>query len=168
MLLQALRVEIEMKNLNLQVTFLVQKGVGTRSHTKKRCGIAVPTRDPTRGSGGNNAPGRHFSVGRHFWWNEGIANGFSRMNLKLDLGFRFWLRLDLPYFCPGLSRFKRLSRCPVPVNKMSRKFTSVKFSILTPAWWCIVMKSIRPERLDFALTRVLGRRYFSTVGSGVT
>jgi len=33
MLLQALRVEIEMKNLNLQVTFLVQKGVGTRSHT---------------------------------------------------------------------------------------------------------------------------------------
>jgi len=32
MLLQALRVEIEMKNLHLQVTFLVQKGVGTRSH----------------------------------------------------------------------------------------------------------------------------------------
>jgi len=31
MLLQALRVEIEMKNLNLQVTFL--EGVGTRSHT---------------------------------------------------------------------------------------------------------------------------------------
>jgi len=29
MLLQALRVEIEMKNLNLQVTFLVKKGVGT-------------------------------------------------------------------------------------------------------------------------------------------
>jgi len=29
MLLQALRVEIEMKNLNLQVTSLVQKGVGT-------------------------------------------------------------------------------------------------------------------------------------------
>jgi len=29
MLLQALHVEIEMKNLNLQVTFLVQKGVGT-------------------------------------------------------------------------------------------------------------------------------------------
>jgi len=43
-LLQALRVEIE--NLNLQVTFLVQKGVGTRSHTKKRCGNAVP-RVPT-------------------------------------------------------------------------------------------------------------------------
>jgi len=35
MLLQALRVEIEMKNLNLQVTFLVQKGVGARSDTKK-------------------------------------------------------------------------------------------------------------------------------------
>jgi len=33
MLLQALHVEIEMKNLNLQVTLLVQKRVGTRSHT---------------------------------------------------------------------------------------------------------------------------------------
>ena len=32
MLLQALRVEIEMKNVNIQVTFLVQKVVGTRSH----------------------------------------------------------------------------------------------------------------------------------------
>jgi len=30
MLLQALRVEIVMKNLNIQVTFLVQKGVGTQ------------------------------------------------------------------------------------------------------------------------------------------
>jgi len=29
MLFQALRVEIEMKNLNLQVTLLVQKAVGT-------------------------------------------------------------------------------------------------------------------------------------------
>jgi len=29
MLLQALRVETEMKNLNFQVTLLVQKGVGT-------------------------------------------------------------------------------------------------------------------------------------------
>jgi len=29
MLFQALHVEIEMKNLNLQVTLLVQKGVGT-------------------------------------------------------------------------------------------------------------------------------------------
>jgi len=29
MLLQALHVEIQMKNLNLQVTLLVQKGVGT-------------------------------------------------------------------------------------------------------------------------------------------
>jgi len=29
MLLHALHVEIEMKNLNLQVTLLVQKGVGT-------------------------------------------------------------------------------------------------------------------------------------------
>jgi len=43
MLLQALRVEFEMKNLNLQVTFLVKKGVGTRSHTKERCGNVVPT-----------------------------------------------------------------------------------------------------------------------------
>jgi len=33
MLLQALHVETEMKNLNLQVTLLVPKGVGTRSHT---------------------------------------------------------------------------------------------------------------------------------------
>ena len=32
MLLQALHVEIEMKNLSLQVTLLVQKGAGTRSH----------------------------------------------------------------------------------------------------------------------------------------
>jgi len=32
MLVQALRVETEMKNVHLQVTFLVQKGVGTRSH----------------------------------------------------------------------------------------------------------------------------------------
>ena len=37
MMLQALHVEIEMKNLNLQVTLLVKKGVGTRSHTKKIC-----------------------------------------------------------------------------------------------------------------------------------
>ena len=43
------------------------------------------------GRGGGNAPGRHF------WSKEGIANDFSRMNLKLDLGFRFCLRLDLPY-----------------------------------------------------------------------
>ena len=95
-------------------------------------------RAPTRGGG--NAPGRHFSGGRHFWWKEGIANGLSRMNLKLDSGFRFWLRLDLPYVWRGLSRFKRLSRCPVLVSKMSRNFTSVKFSKLTPAWCCIVMK----------------------------
>ena len=32
MLFQALHVEIEMKYLNLQVTSLVQKSVGTRSH----------------------------------------------------------------------------------------------------------------------------------------
>jgi len=31
MLLQALHVKIEMKHLNLQVTLVVQKGVGTRS-----------------------------------------------------------------------------------------------------------------------------------------
>jgi len=73
-------------------------------------------------------------------WKEGIVNGLSRMNLKLDLGFRFWLRLDLPYVWLELSRLKRLSRCPVPVSKMSRNFTLVKFSQLTPAWWCIVMK----------------------------
>ena len=43
MLLQALHVKIEMKNQNLQVTLLVQKGVGTRYHAKNRCGNAVPT-----------------------------------------------------------------------------------------------------------------------------
>jgi len=44
---------------------------------------------------------------------------FLRMNQTLDfgLGFRVWLRLDLPYVpvWPGLPRFKRLSRlakCP--------------------------------------------------------
>jgi len=37
--------------------------------------------------------------------------------------------LDLPYVpvWPGLSRFKHLSWCPVPVSKMFRNFTSVKF-----------------------------------------
>jgi len=39
MLLQALRVEIEMKNLHLQVAFLVQKGVGTRSHPTTPLGL---------------------------------------------------------------------------------------------------------------------------------
>jgi len=38
MLLQALHVEIEMKNLNLQVTLLL---------SAKRCGDAVPTRSQT-------------------------------------------------------------------------------------------------------------------------
>jgi len=79
---------------------------------------------PRHGVGGDNAPGRHF------WWKQGIANGLSRMNLKLDvgLGFRFWLRLDLPYVpvWPGLSRFKHLSRHPVPVHKMSQNFTFIE------------------------------------------
>jgi len=54
------------------------------------------------------------------------------MNLKFGLGFRFWFRLDLPYVpvWPEVSRFKYLS---VPVSKMSRNFTSVKFSKVTPA-----------------------------------
>jgi len=38
------------------------------------------------------------------------------MNLKLDLGFRFWLRLDLPYI-PGLNVYtgvpSRLAKYPV-------------------------------------------------------
>ena len=57
----------------------------------------VSRRTPTRG-GGEEGPGRHFSGVRHFWWKEGIANGLSRLNLKLDLGLgiKFWLRLDLP------------------------------------------------------------------------
>ena len=57
------------------------------------------------GGAGGNAPGRNFSGERHFWWKEGIANCLSRMNLKLDLGlgYRVWLRLDVPYV-PGLAR----------------------------------------------------------------
>jgi len=34
MLLQALHIETEMKNMNLQETLLVQKGVGTRGKNK--------------------------------------------------------------------------------------------------------------------------------------
>ena len=128
----------------------------------------IECRDPTRGAGRGRQCQRHFSGRGRFWSKEGIANVFLRMNPKLDLGFRFWLRLGLPYVWPGLSRFKRLSWCPIPVSKMSRNFTAVKFSKLTPAWWCIVMKKFCPERLDFALTRGLGGRHFSTVGSGVT
>jgi len=109
------------------------------SHTLCKNLESIPGTRLGRGEGGN-ASARHFSGGRQFWSKEGIANGFSRMNLKLDLRFRFWLRLDLPYVWPRLSRFKRLSRCPFPVSNMSRNFTSVKFSKLTPAWWCIVMK----------------------------
>jgi len=61
--------------------------------------LFAPEADPRQGG---NAPGRHF------WWEEEIANGLSRMNLKLDLGFTFWLRLNLPYVrfgrdCPGIS-----------------------------------------------------------------
>jgi len=54
--------------------------------------------------------------------------------VRFRLSFGVWLRLDLPYVLvwPGLSRFKRLSRCPFPVSKMSRNFTSAKFSKLTP------------------------------------
>jgi len=83
--------------------------------------LVLPT-GPRQGEGrGGNVPGRHF------WWKEGIANGLSRMNVKLDLSFRFWLRLDQSYapVWPGVSRFKRLSHCPVPVSKMSRNCTSV-------------------------------------------
>ena len=80
------------------------------------------SRTPTRRGGavGGNA------LERHFWLKEGIANGFSRMNLKLDLGFglRFWLRLDLPDVpvWPGPSRFKCLSRCPVSVKQNVPEF----------------------------------------------
>jgi len=42
MLLQALHEEIEMKNSNLQVTLLVQRGVGTCSLTKKAEGTPFP------------------------------------------------------------------------------------------------------------------------------
>ena len=60
---------------------------------------------PGKGEAGGNAPGRHF------WWKEGVANGLSRMNLKLDLGFRFWFRLDLPYV-PVWLGLSRLAKCP--------------------------------------------------------
>jgi len=113
---------------NTTSAFLMEKTFLSHNHSQ----------GPDKGGRGGNAPGRHF------WWKEGIANGLSRMKLRLDFGlsFRFWLRLDLPYVpvWPGLSRFKRLFRCPIPVSKMSQNFTSVKFSKLTPAWWCIVMK----------------------------
>jgi len=59
------------------------------------------------------------------------------MNLKLDLGlgFRFWLMLDLPYVpvWPGLSRFKHLSRCLVPVSKMSGIF-QINSSLMMPCY----------------------------------
>jgi len=104
------------------------------AHRKQNNTQTHSDQGPDKGVGGN-APGRHF------WWKEGRANGLSRMNLKFGLGFTFWLRLDLPYVWPGLSQFKRLSRCPIPVSKMSRDFASVKFSKFTfKAWWCIVMK----------------------------
>jgi len=65
MLFQALHVKIEMKNQNLQVTLLVQKGVGTRSHAKNRCGNAVPTRShPTTPLLMDNLPLHHLAV--HF------------------------------------------------------------------------------------------------------
>ena len=73
----------------------------------KICAFTLTVRAPT---GGGQCPGAALFGGGHFWWKEGIANGLSRMNLKLDLGFTFWLRLDLPYVWPGPSRFKRLSR----------------------------------------------------------
>ena len=56
-----------------------------------------------------------------------LVKGLSRMNLKLDLGsgFRFWLRLDLPYIpvwqmfkldCPSLNICpdapSQLAKCP--------------------------------------------------------
>ena len=47
-----------------------------------------------------------------------------------------WVSIGLSY----VSVWPGLSRCPVPVSKMSRNFTSVKFSKWTPTWWCIVMK----------------------------
>ena len=70
---------------------------------------------------------------------------FDRKNSELTANLSGWMRyiyIDLPYVpvWPGLSRFKHLSWCSVPVSKMSRNFTLVKFSKWTPAWWCIVMK----------------------------
>jgi len=44
MLLQALHVKVEMKNRNLQVTLLVQKGAGMRSTPKKVWERIVPMR----------------------------------------------------------------------------------------------------------------------------
>jgi len=43
-------------------------------------------RTPTRGAGGSMPRDGTFRGVRHFWWKEGIANGLSRVNLKLDLG----------------------------------------------------------------------------------
>ena len=52
---------------------------------------------------------------------------------------------------PGQSRFKHLSRCPVPVNKISRNFTLAKFSKL-----CIkfkIMHKIYKYSIKFAKLR---------------
>jgi len=46
-LLIVLLVEIEMENLNVQVTLLVRKGAETRSYTKNRCGNAKFPHVPT-------------------------------------------------------------------------------------------------------------------------
>ena len=99
-------------------------------------------RAPTRGGGGPMPRGGTFREGSTFGEMKGKWSFTNEPELDLGLGFTFWLRLDLPYVpvWAGLSRFKRLCRCPVLVSKLSRNFTSVKFSKLTPAWWCIVMK----------------------------
>ena len=132
---------------------------------------SLAARDPTREGGRLNAPARHFSWvrhfsgGRYFWSKEGIANVFSRVTLKLDLGFRFWLRLDLPYVWLGLSRIKRLSRPGwqnVPEFHFSEIF-KINSSLMMHCY----------EILPFwnawiCFNPWLGGRHFSTVGSDVT
>ena len=61
-----------------------------------------------------------------------VFNGKRKFRKILRTGPKFDRTTYLPVW-PRLHRFKRLSRCPAPVSKMSRNFTLVKFSKLTPA-----------------------------------
>jgi len=54
-----------------------------------------------------------------------VLCSFVNVMYSVPVAIEHWLCVDLPYVpvWPGLSRFKRLSRCPVLISKMSRNFT---------------------------------------------
>ena len=88
------------------------------------------------------------------------------MNLKSDLGFRFWLRLHLLYVWPGLSRFKRQSRlakCPEfhfsEIFKINSSLMMHCYEIIPSwkAWLCFNLW------LGGATLFDCGRKHFSTV-----